>query len=232
MIGKDDSVWNRLDQDVPTVRRQHPPDTGGPWLHSCTRVCVQGDVTCRVAVMGCDWDVLTATDILVLAQSFLHDSTAAGGTDAKKGRTTQTVVSAGPGQRVIKGGMGHAQLLHSHILSFRLLVPAVRGIRRVAIYPSGFGLEQMAKEAVEGPDIDLPKTATAAPTTETSPHGESTTAEATDGLGEVVDGDEEQGGEEEGDGEGEGDESAEAGDTEDDESTQAALRKYQRQRSK
>ncbi|CEM35588.1 unnamed protein product [Vitrella brassicaformis CCMP3155] len=180
-IGKDDSVWNRLDQDVPT-----------------------GDVTCRVAVMGCDWDVLTATDILVLAQSFLHDSTPAGGTDAKKGRTTQTVISAGP----------------------------VRGIRRVAIYPSDFGLEQMAKEAVEGPDIDLPKTATAAPTTETSPHGENTTAEAIDGPGEVVDGDEEQGGEEEGEGEGEGDESAEVGDTEDDESTQAALRKYQRQRSK
>jgi len=73
----------------------------------------RGDATRRFAVMGCDWDHVSAADVLVLARGYLT------------------------GQESHKSG---AALRRA-------------SVEKVAIYPSDFGLQQLALEAQQGPQV-------------------------------------------------------------------------------
>jgi len=79
----------------------------------------KGDAARRLAVMGCDWDHVTADDLIVMLRTYLA------GKESRKGA----------------GGLGPKG-----------------SVDKVLIYPSDYGLEQMAKEATEGPTIiDVPE---------------------------------------------------------------------------
>ncbi|KEP66857.1 UNVERIFIED_CONTAM: NUC153 domain-containing protein [Hammondia hammondi] len=85
----------------------------------------------RLAVMGLEWENVTANDILVVFRSFARDfaSGAASGS-AKKAR---------------ESGEAQAATLRGSPETI---------VERVSIYPSDFGLERMKIEAVKGPCID------------------------------------------------------------------------------
>jgi len=68
----------------------------------------QGDASRRLAIMGCDWDHVSASDLLVMLRTYLS------GKESQKGLRTGSV-------------------------------------DRVAVFPSDYGIEQMAKEEKAGP---------------------------------------------------------------------------------
>lgn len=84
----DTSIWERNEEEVP-----------------------QGDATRRLAVMGCDWDHVSAGDVLLLLRNYLSSK------ESQKG------------SGLLRGGT----------------------VEKVSVYPSDYGLEQLAKEAQAGP---------------------------------------------------------------------------------
>mmetsp|Transcript_103626 Transcript_103626/g.302432 ORF Transcript_103626/g.302432 Transcript_103626/m.302432 type:complete len:677 (+) Transcript_103626:76-2106(+) len=84
----DSSVWEFAEPDVP-----------------------KGDASRRLAIMGCDWDHVSAGDLLVMLRTYLSSKEARKGSGALRTGSVDTV----------------------------------------RVYPSDYGLEQMAKEAESGP---------------------------------------------------------------------------------
>jgi len=72
-----------------------------------------GDATKRLAVMGCDWEHVSADDLMVMFRTYLTSKEAVKGSVLAKTGT----------------------------------------VERIAVYPSDYGLAQLAKEAVEGPQL-------------------------------------------------------------------------------
>lgn len=88
LLQEDSTAWQRPQADVPS-----------------------GDATSRLAVLGCDWDHISAADIMVMFHTYLNSK------EARKG------------SQAIRSGL----------------------VQEVAIYPSDYGLEQLKREAQEGP---------------------------------------------------------------------------------
>ncbi|CBZ53791.1 Predicted CDS Pa_6_6770, related [Neospora caninum Liverpool] len=88
----------------------------------------------RIAVMGLEWENVTANDLLLVFRSFARDFAAGASFGSAKKAKEETERAEAQGRRP----RGTPETI----------------VQRVAIYPSDFGLERMKIEAVKGPCID------------------------------------------------------------------------------
>ncbi|CAE8682360.1 unnamed protein product [Polarella glacialis] len=86
------------------------PDSAAVWEKHEENV-PRGDATLRLAVMGCDWDHVSASDLMVMFRTYLA---------SKESRKSSGLLGGG-------------------------------SVVKVSIYPSDYGLQQLEREAREGP---------------------------------------------------------------------------------
>ncbi|PFH37274.1 NUC153 domain-containing protein [Besnoitia besnoiti] len=118
--GSESSESEEVEEEGPSV-----------WGHDDEDLLMGEEASTRLAVMGLEWENITANDLLLLFRSFARDLVAG--------------ASCGAAKREKGKGDGEAG--------------ASRGapetiVKKVSIYPSDFGLERMKIEAVKGPCID------------------------------------------------------------------------------